>query len=419
MINTETETSGGKTAMNYEAFFETELDALRDAGNYRVFADIERKRGSFPKATKHGDGPDEVTVWCSNDYLGMGQSAHVLKAMHEALDSCGAGAGGTRNISGTNHHHVLLERELADLHGKESALLFTSGYVSNWAALGTLAARLPNCVVLSDACNHASMIEGIRHSRAEYQVFRHNDPAHLDELLSRIDPSRPKLVAFESVYSMDGDIGPIREIVEVAEKHGAMTYLDEVHGVGLYGERGGGVAEREGLMDRITVIEGTLGKAFGVMGGYIAASTALCDFVRSFASGFIFTTALPPAVAAGAAASVRHLKASELERARHQDRVAKVRARLDVAGIPHMPNDSHIIPVMVGDPHKCKMISDWLMENHGIYVQPINYPTVPLGTERLRITPSPVHDDADIDRLIDALSEIWGHCALARTAVAA
>ncbi len=405
--------------MNYEAFFESELETLRDAGNYRVFADIERKRGSFPKAKKHGDGPDEVTVWCSNDYLGMGQSAHVLNAMHEALDSCGAGAGGTRNISGTNHHHVLLERELADLHGKEAALLFTSGYVSNWAALGTLAARLPNCVVLSDACNHASMIEGIRHSRAERQIFRHNDPAHLDELLSRIDPSRPKLVAFESVYSMDGDIGPIREIVEVAERHGAMTYLDEVHGVGLYGPRGGGVAEREGLMDRITVIEGTLGKAFGVMGGYIAASANLCDFVRSFASGFIFTTALPPAVAAGATASVRHLKASEMERARHQDRVARVRARLDIAGIPHLPNDSHIIPVMVGDPHKCKMISDWLMDNHGIYVQPINYPTVPLGTERLRITPSPVHDDGDIDRLIDALSEIWSHCALARTAVAA
>ncbi|CAL1692802.1 5-aminolevulinate synthase [Brevundimonas subvibrioides] len=407
------------TDFNFGSFFQSELDRLHDAGNYRVFAELERKRGSFPKAKKHGDGPDEVTVWCSNDYLGMGQSAHVLKAMHEALDNCGAGAGGTRNISGTNHHHVLLERELADLHGKEAALLFTSGYVSNWAALGTLAARLPNCVVLSDACNHASMIEGIRHSRAECQIFRHNDPAHLDELLSRIDPSRPKLVAFESVYSMDGDIGPIREIVEVAEKHGAMTYLDEVHGVGLYGPRGGGVAEREGLMDRITVIEGTLGKAFGVMGGYIAASTALCDYVRSFASGFIFTTALPPAVAAGAAASVKHLKASEMERARHQDRVAKVRARLDVAGIPHLPNESHIIPVMVGDPHKCKMISDWLMEHHGIYVQPINYPTVPLGTERLRITPSPVHDDGDIDRLIDALSEIWGHCALARTAVAA
>ncbi|WP_396594069.1 5-aminolevulinate synthase [Brevundimonas sp. R86498] len=405
--------------MNYEAFFQGELDVLRDAGNYRVFADIERKRGSFPKARKHGDGPEEVTVWCSNDYLGMGQSAHVLKAMHEALDSCGAGAGGTRNISGTNHHHVLLERELADLHNKEAALLFTSGYVSNWAALGTLAARLPNCVVLSDACNHASMIEGIRHSRAERQIFRHNDPEHLDRLLAAIDPDRPKLVAFESVYSMDGDIGPIAEIIEVSEKHGAMTYLDEVHGVGLYGARGGGVAEREGLMDRITVIEGTLGKAFGVMGGYIAASSALCDFVRSFASGFIFTTALPPAVAAGAAASVRHLKASEMERARHQDRVAKVRARLDTAGIPHLPNDSHIIPVMVGDPHKCKMISDWLMEHHGIYVQPINYPTVPLGTERLRITPSPVHSDDDIDRLIDALSEIWSHCALARTAVAA
>ncbi len=414
-----TKTTGGLSAMNYETFFQAELDSLRDSGNYRVFAELERKRGSFPRAVKHGDGPDEVTVWCSNDYLGMGQSAHVLKAMHEALDSCGAGAGGTRNISGTNHHHVLLERELADLHGKEAALLFTSGYVSNWAALGTLAARLPNCVVLSDAQNHASMIEGIRHSRAERQIFRHNDPEHLNQLLSAIDPSRPKLVAFESVYSMDGDIGPIREIVEVSEAHGAMTYLDEVHGVGLYGPRGAGVAEREGLMDRITVIEGTLGKAFGVMGGYIAASTALCDWVRSYASGFIFTTALPPAVAAGACASVRHLKSSEMERARHQDRVSRVRWRLDLAGIPHMPNDSHIIPVMVGDPHKCKMISDWLMEHHGIYVQPINYPTVPKGTERLRITPSPVHTDEDIDRLIDALSEIWSHCALARTSVAA
>ena len=411
--------TGGLSAMNYETFFQAELDSLRDAGNYRVFAELERKRGHFPRATKHGDGPDEVTVWCSNDYLGMGQSAHVLKAMHEALDSCGAGAGGTRNISGTNHHHVLLERELADLHGKQAALLFTSGYVSNWAALGTLAARLPNCVVLSDAQNHASMIEGIRHSRAERQIFRHNDPEHLNQLLSAIDPSRPKLVAFESVYSMDGDIGPIREIVEVSEAHGAMTYLDEVHGVGLYGPRGAGVAEREGLMDRITVIEGTLGKAFGVMGGYIAASTALCDWVRSYASGFIFTTALPPAVAAGACASVRHLKSSEMERARHQDRVSRVRWRLDMAGIPHMPNDSHIIPVMVGDPHKCKMISDWLMEHHGIYVQPINYPTVPKGTERLRITPSPVHTDDDVDRLIDALSEIWSHCALARTSVAA
>ncbi len=414
------ETTKGETTMNYEAFFETQLETLRDTGNYRVFAELERKRGAFPHARRHADdGPDEVTVWCSNDYLGMGQSAHVLNAMHEALDSCGAGAGGTRNISGTNHHHVLLERELADLHGKEAALLFTSGYVSNWAALGTLAARLPNCVVLSDACNHASMIEGIRHSRAECQIFRHNDPAHLDELLSRIDPARPKLIAFESVYSMDGDIGPIKEICDVADRHGAMTYLDEVHGVGLYGPRGGGVAEREGLMDRITVIEGTLGKAFGVMGGYIAASSALCDFVRSFASGFIFTTALPPAVAAGACASVRHLKASEIERARHKERVARVRSRLEGLGIPVMANDSHILPVMVGDPRKCKMISDWLMDHHGIYVQPINYPTVPMGTERLRITPSPVHSDDDIDRLVEALSEIWSHCALARVSVAA
>jgi 5-aminolevulinate synthase len=407
-------TTGGLSAMNYETFFQAELDSLRDSGNYRVFAELERKRGQFPRATKHGDGPSEVTVWCSNDYLGMGQSPHVLKAMHDAIDSCGAGAGGTRNISGTNHQHVLLERELADLHGKEAALLFTSGYVSNWAALGTLAARLPNCMVLSDAQNHASMIEGIRHSRAERKIFRHNDPEHLNQLLSELDPARPKLVAFESVYSMDGDIGPIREIVEVSEAHGAMTYLDEVHGVGLYGPRGGGVAEREGLMDRITVIEGTLGKAFGVMGGYIAASTALCDWVRSYASGFIFTTALPPAVAAGACASVRHLKASEMERARHQDRVTRVRWRLDMAGIPHMQNDSHIIPVMVGDPHKCKMISDWLMEHHGIYVQPINYPTVARGTERLRVTPSPVHSDADVERLVAALSDIWSQCALAR-----
>ena len=418
---TETTTTGGTTTM-YESFFQSQLQGLRDDGNYRVFAELERKAGAYPRARHYNGNTDshpDITVWCSNDYLGMGQSRDVLQAMHDALDSCGAGAGGTRNISGTNHHHVLLERELADLHGKEAALLFTSGYVSNWAALGTLAAKLPNCVVLSDACNHASMIEGIRHSRAECQIFRHNDPAHLDELLSKIDPSRPKLIAFESVYSMDGDIGPIKEICDVADKYGAMTYLDEVHGVGLYGPRGGGVAEREGLMDRITVIEGTLGKAFGVMGGYIAASSALCDFVRSFASGFIFTTALPPAVAAGACASVRHLKASEIERFKHKERVARVRARLSASGIPTMANDSHIIPVMVGDPKKCKMISDWLMENHGIYVQPINYPTVPKGTERLRLTPSPVHSDEDIDLLVDALSEIWSHCALARTAVAA
>jgi 5-aminolevulinate synthase len=423
MIDTRNETTLGGAAMStYDDFFAAQLDMLRAEGRYRVFAELERKAGAFPNALRYegGERPvQDVTVWCSNDYLGMGQSKHVLRAMHTALDECGAGAGGTRNISGTNHHHVLLERELADLHGKEAALLFTSGYVSNWAALSTLAARLPDCVVLSDAGNHASMIEGIRHSRAECQVFRHNDPEDLDRRLSALEPGRSKLVAFESVYSMDGDICPMAEILDVAEKHGALTYLDEVHAVGLYGPRGGGIAEREGLMYRVSVIEGTLGKAFGVMGGYITGSTDLIDFVRSFASGFIFTTALPPAVAAGAAASIRHLKTSEIERARHKERVATVRARLAAAGIPMMDNPSHIIPVMVGDPHKCKLVSDWLMERHGIYVQPINYPTVPKGTERLRITPSPVHSDEDVDRLVEALSEIWSQCALARSAVAA
>jgi len=406
--------------MDYDALCETQLDGLRAAGNYRVFAELERKRGCYPHARRHVDGAvQEVTVWCSNDYLGMGQHADVVNAMHEALDQHGAGAGGTRNISGTNHQHVLLERELADLHGKDAALLFTSGYVSNWAALGTLAARLPDCAVFSDAGNHASMIEGIRHSKAERHIFKHNSAEDLDRKLSLVDPARPKLVAFESVYSMDGDIAPIAEILDVAEKHNAMTYLDEVHAVGLSGPRGGGIAEREGLMDRVTVIEGTLGKAFGVVGGYIAASASMCDFVRSFASGFIFTTALPPAIAAGALASVRHLKASSVERAAHQERVAKVRRRLDALGIPMLDNPSHIIPVMVGDAHHAKMISDWLLDNHGIYVQPINYPTVAKGSERLRITPSPVHSDGDIDRLVTALSDIWSQCALARREMAA
>ena len=406
--------------MDFDRFFTDKLDALRDEGNYRVFIDLQRCCGAFPNA-QQTDGAKErpVTVWCSNDYLGMGQHRDVLTAMHGALDRVGAGAGGTRNISGTTHEHVLLERELADLHGKESALLFTSGYVSNWAALGTLASKIPGCIVFSDSLNHASMIEGIRHSRAQKVIWKHNDVADLEAKLAMAPKDAPKLIAFESVYSMDGDIAPIQRICDVADKYGAMTYLDEVHAVGLYGPRGGGIAEREGLMDRLTVIEGTLGKAYGVVGGYIAASTALCDFVRSFASGFIFTTALPPAIAAGAAASVRHLKSSAKERDLQKARVAQVRERLDEVGIPHLPNPSHIIPVMVGDPVKCKFISDTLLEEFGIYIQPINYPTVPKGTERLRITPSPVHSAEDIDHLIGALSELWQRCQIARMPMAA
>lgn len=401
--------------MDYNALFKEQLDKLREDGNYRVFAELERHAGGFPKATRYRDDcVDEVTVWCSNDYLGMGQNHRVTNAMVNVIEKCGAGAGGTRNISGTNHHHVLLEKELADLHGKESALIFTSGYVSNWAALGTLAAKLPGCIVYSDALNHASMIEGIRHSRAEKRVFKHNSPEDLRRKLAADDPNVPKLVAFESVYSMDGDIAPIKELCDVADEFGAMTYLDEVHAVGLYGPRGGGIAEREGLMDRLTVIEGTLGKAYGVMGGYITGSEELCDFVRSFASGFIFTTAIPPALAAGAVASIKYLKESQSERAHHQERVATLRAKLDAMGIPHMPNPSHIVPVMVGNASKCKWISDLLLDNYGIYVQPINYPTVPEGTERLRFTPTPLHTDDDMDRLVGALSDLWSQCALSR-----
>jgi 5-aminolevulinate synthase len=407
--------------MNYEDFFKRELDTLRTQGNYRVFANLQRQPGSFPRvmhkrAGAPETGRDQVTVWCSNDYLGMGQHPAVLEAMHEALDNCGAGAGGTRNIAGTNHYHVLLEEELADLHGKESALLFNSGYMSNWAAIGTLAARLSGCVVLSDAKNHASMIEGARHSRARIEVFAHNDPADLDRRLAALDPALPKLVMFESIYSMDGDIAPIAEICDVAERHNALTYLDEVHAVGLYGPRGGGIAEREGLMDRLDVIEGTLAKGYGVIGGYITGSANLIDYVRSFASGFIFTTALPPAVAAGALASIRHLKGSDAERREQQRLVALLRRRLDEVGVPHQANPSHIVPVMVGDATLCKQISDTLLEQHGVYVQPINYPTVPRGTERLRITPSPKHCDADVEQLVAALSAIWSELELARAA---
>ena len=399
--------------MDFDALFQGQLDALKAEGNYRVFADLERRCGSFPRAANHKDGQvRDVTVWCSNDYLGMGQNETVVKAMVEAVQTCGTGAGGTRNISGTNHHHLLLEQELADLHGKEAALLFTSGYVSNWAALSTLGARIPNAVILSDKKNHASMIEGIRHSRADKVLWKHNDWRDLDRKLHAVG-DRPKIVAFESVYSMDGDIAPIREIVEVCEAHGALSYIDEVHAVGMYGPHGGGVTEELGLAHRIDLIEGTLGKAFGCVGGYITGSAALCDFVRSFASGFIFTTALPPAVAAAAAASIRHLKQSDEERRLQKQNVAKLRAKLDRAGIPHMANDSHIIPVMIGDPVKCRMISNILMDDWAIYVQPINYPTVPKGTERLRITPGPLHTDADIDHLVTALASLWQRCAVA------
>jgi len=399
--------------MDFDALFDEQLTQLKDDGNYRYFAELERKAGKFPRCANHsGEGVRDVTVWCSNDYLGMGQHPKVIEAMCEAVQRTGTGAGGTRNISGTNHDHLLLEAELADLHGKEAALLFTSGYVSNWAALSTLGSRLPGCVILSDEGNHASMIEGIRHSRAQKVIWRHNDVADLEAKLAALPADVPKIVAFESVYSMDGDIAPIKDIVDVAEKYGAMTYLDEVHAVGLYGPRGGGVSEQEGVADRITLIEGTLGKAYGVVGGYITGSASLCDFIRSFASGFIFTTALPPAVAAAARTSIAHLKISDMERAKQRRQVARLRAALDREGIPHLMNDSHIVPVMIKDPVKTRMLADYLMQEWDIYVQPINYPTVPKGTERLRFTPSPLHTDEDIDFLVQALSALWRQCAL-------
>jgi len=402
----------------YDDAIDASLQRLHDEGRYRTFIDIARAQGQFPQAvwTRPDGSQKDITVWCGNDYLGMGQHAEVLGAMHEALEATGAGSGGTRNISGTTVWHKRLEAELADLHGKEAALVFTSAYIANDATLSTLRVIFPGLIIYSDALNHASMIEGVRRGGGEKRVFRHNDVAHLRELLAADDPAAPKLIAFESIYSMDGDFGPIRDICDLAEEFGALTYLDEVHAVGMYGPRGAGVAERDGQMQRIDLVNGTLAKAYGVFGGYIAASARMVDAVRSYAPGFIFTTSLPPAVAAGAVASVRFLKGAGgvALRARHQTQATILKTRLKALGLPIIDHGSHIVPVHVGDPVHCKMLSDMLLEDHGIYVQPINFPTVPRGTERLRFTPSPVHGAGEIDRLVRAMDALWAHCALNR-----
>ena len=394
--------------MNYDRYFNRALEALHEEGRYRIFTDLARQVGRFPKALDYSHNPPrEITVWCSNDYLGMGQNQHVTTAMKHAIETLGAGAGGTRNISGTHHLIIELETELADLHNKEGALVFTSGYVSNEATISTLGRVLPDCLILSDELNHASMIAGVKNSGATKRIWRHNDLEHLEQLLKKAGELRPKLIAFESVYSMDGDIAPIKEICDLAERYNALTYLDEVHAVGMYGKRGGGIADQLELMERVDIIEGTLAKAFGIMGGYVTASSTIIDTIRSYAPGFIFTTSLPPAIAAGATASIRHLKTANDLREKHQEQVAKLKAKLTEAKLPILPTETHIVPLMVCDPVLCKAASDRLMEKHGIYIQPINYPTVTRGTERLRITPSPLHDDAMIDELVNAVTEVW------------
>ncbi len=402
--------------MNYDTALDVAIGRLHDEGRYRTFIDIERSQGHFPNAVwRRPDGSTkDITVWCGNDYLGMGQHPEVLAAMHAAIESTGAGSGGTRNISGTTVYHNALEVELADLHGKDAALVFTSAYIANDATLSTLRQIFPGLIIYSDALNHASMIEGVRRGGGEKRIFRHNDVAHLRQLLAADDPAAPKLIAFESIYSMDGDFGPIKAICDVAEECGALTYIDEVHAVGMYGPRGAGVAERDGQMGRIDIINGTLAKAYGVFGGYIAASAKMVDAVRSYAPGFIFTTSLPPAIAAGAAVSVRVLKTAQHLRDAHQLQARILKLRLKGLGLPIIDHGSHIVPVHVGDPIHCKMLSDMLLETYGIYVQPINYPTVPRGTERLRFTPSPVHDAACIDHLVTAMDALWKHCALNR-----